>query len=145
MPKSSCGEPAGSAGRRDVQPRSAAAGALRLIEPWFAPVALVNAAAVGLTPILLPVVAIRYGIGHVGVVMGAFNGGAFAAPAVGSLADRYRAYRWLAVVCAAAASLSLWLFPVLGPDWQVLLALADGAGFAGAVTIANLLIVERRP
>jgi MFS family permease len=40
---------------------------------------------------------------------------------------------------------SLWLFPIAGPGWQVLLALGDGAGFAGAVTIANLLIVERRP
>jgi MFS family permease len=124
---------------------AARSGSMRLVEPWFAPFALVNGAAVGLTPILLPVVASRYGIGHVGLVMGAFNLGAFAAPAVGSLADRYRAHRLLAGACAAAAAVSLWLFPVLGPGWQLLLALADGAGFAGAVTIANLLIVERRP
>ena len=30
------------------------AGGLRLIEPWFTPFALVNGAALGLTPILLP-------------------------------------------------------------------------------------------
>lgn len=116
-----------------------------LIEPWFAPFALVNGTAVGLTPILLPVDAARYGVGHVGLVMGAFNLGAFAAPLTGSLADRYRAYRALAATCAAVAAVSLWLFPLFGPGFQLLFALADGAGFAGAVTIASLLIVERRP
>ncbi len=121
------------------------AGRLRLVEPWFAPFALINGAALGLSPILLPVAASRDGVGHVGLVMGAFNLGAFAAPAVGTLADRFRAHRGLTVLCAAAAAVSLWLFPLAGPDWQLLLALADGAGFAGAVTIANLLIVERRP
>lgn len=115
------------------------------VEPWFAPFALVNGAAVGLTPILLPVVAARGGLGHVGLVMGAFHLGAFAAPLAGSLADRYHAYRALATACAAIAALSLWLFPLAGPPAQVLLALGDGAGFAGAVTIANLLVVERRP
>jgi MFS transporter, DHA1 family, tetracycline resistance protein len=123
----------------------ARAGGLRLVEPWFAPFALVNGAALGLTPILLPLAASRDGVGHVGLVMGAFNLGAFAAPAVGTIADRYAAHRSLAVACAAAMAVSLWLFPLAGPGWQLLLALADGAGFAGAVTIANLLIVERRP
>ena len=115
------------------------------VEPWFAPVALVNGAALGLTPILLPEAASRAGVGHVGLVMGAFNLGAFAAPLVGSIADRYGAHRALAVACAAVVAVSLWLFPVAGPAWQLALALADGAGFAGAVTVANLLIVERRP
>ncbi len=64
---------------------------------------------------------------------------------MGSLADRYHTYRLLAAGSAATAALSLWLFPVAGPALQVLLALGDGAGFAGAMTIANLLIVERRP
>ncbi|MGH3301709.1 MAG: MFS transporter [Streptosporangiaceae bacterium] len=48
-------------------------------------------------------------------------------------------------MCAAVMAVSLWLFPIAGPAWQLVLALADGAGFAGAVTVANLLIVERRP
>jgi MFS transporter, DHA1 family, tetracycline resistance protein len=131
--------------RTGVLASLARAGGLRLTEPWFAPFALLNGAALGLTPILLPIAASRDGVGHVGLVMGAFNLGAFAAPAVGSLADRYRAHRALAVVCAAMMAVSLWLFPLTGPGLQLVLALADGAGFAGAVTVANLLIVERRP
>jgi MFS family permease len=117
----------------------------RYLEAWFAPFALVNGAAVGLVPILLPVVSVKYGVGHVGLVMGAFNLGAFAAPLTGALADKLRAYRGLAIACAAISAVSLWLFPLAGSTPQLLLALANGAGFAGAVTIANLLIVERRP
>src|SRR5215813_9197747 len=124
---------------------SAEAKPAHLIEPWFAPFALVNGSAVGLVPILLPLVAIRYGVSHVGLVMGAFNLGAFAAPLMGNLADRYQSYRLLAVGCAAASAVSLWLFPLAGPWPEVLLALVNGAGFAGAVTVANLLIVERQP
>src|SRR5215831_7232552 len=115
----------------------ARAGGLRLIEPWFAPLALMNGAALGLTPILLPLAASRNGLGHVGLVMGAFNLGAFAAPLVGTMADRHSAHRPLAMICAAAMAVSLWLFPLAGPTWQLLLALADGAGFAGAVTVAK--------
>jgi hypothetical protein len=37
-------------------------------------------------------------------------------------------HRILAVACAAAAAVSLWLFPLAGPGWQMVLALADGAG-----------------
>ena len=118
---------------------------MRRLEPWFIPFALVNGAAVGLTPILLPLVAAGQGAGHVGLVMGAFNLGAFAAPAAGALADRYRSYRGIAVVCAAFSAVSLWLFPLVSSPVQLLLALAGGGGFSGAVTMANLLIVERRP
>ena len=126
-------------------PATSPGSAARLFEPWFVPFALVNGAAVGLTPILLPLVAARQGAGHVGLVMGAFNLGAFAAPLTGGLADALHAHRLLATVCSALSALTLWLFPYAGPALQLLLALAGGAGFAGAVTIANLLIVERRP
>jgi MFS family permease len=116
-----------------------------LAEPWFAPFALVNGSAVGLVPILLPVVSIKYGVGHVGLVMGAFNLGAFAAPLTGALADRFRAYRLVAMTCAAASAVSLWLFPLAGSALQLPLALLNGAGFAGAITVASLLVVERHP
>jgi MFS family permease len=115
------------------------------VEAWFAPFALVNASSLGLVPILLPLVAVRYGLGHVGLIMGAFNLGAFAAPVIGSVVDRYGVYRSLATVCAASCAVSLWLFAVSVPAAQLLLALAGGAGFAGALTIASLLIVERHP
>jgi MFS family permease len=116
-----------------------------LLEPWFTPFALVNGAAVGITPILLPLVAAKQGAGHVGLVMGAFNLGAFAAPVAGGLADRFRCHRLIATVCAALSAVTLWLFPLANSPVQLLLALVNGAGFAGAVTIANLLIVELRP
>ena len=116
-----------------------------LLEPWFTPFTLVNGAGVGLAPILLPLDAARYGVGHVGLVMGAFNLGALAAPFAGDLADRYHAYRPLATAFAAVMAVALWLFPWVGPAGQVPLGLAEGAGFAAALTVANLLIVERRP
>jgi MFS family permease len=117
----------------------------QLLEPWFTPFALVNGSAVGLTPILLPLVAARQGAGHVGLVMGLFNLGAFAAPITGGIADALHAHRFLATLCAALSAVSLWLFAYVNSPLQLLLALVNGAGFAGAVTIANLLIVERRP
>jgi MFS family permease len=117
----------------------------QLLEPWFTPFALVNGSAVGLTPILLPLVAAKQGAGHVGLVMGAFNLGAFAAPVTGGIADALHAHRLLATLCAALSAVSLWLFAFANSPLQLLLALVNGAGFAGAVTIANLLIVERRP
>jgi MFS family permease len=117
----------------------------QFLEPWFAPFALVNGSAVGLTPILLPLVAAKQGAGHVGLVMGAFNLGAFAAPLTGGIADALHAHRFLATLCAALSAVSLWLFAFANSPLQLLLALVNGAGFAGAVTIANLLIVERRP
>jgi DHA1 family tetracycline resistance protein-like MFS transporter len=128
-----------TAGRRSRRARP------RTLESWFAPFALINADAVGLVPILLPIVAVRHGVGHVGLVMGAFSLGAIAAPVVGNLADRYRAHRILAAASAALCAVSLWLFPLGASAVQPLLGLANGAGFAGAVTIANLLVVERHP
>jgi MFS transporter, DHA1 family, tetracycline resistance protein len=121
------------------------AGGRPALEPWCVPIALINADAVGLVPILLPIVAVRHGVGHVGLVMGAFSLGAVAAPVVGNLADRYRAHRSLATACAALCAVSLWLFPLAADALQPLLGLANGAGFAGAVTVANLLVVERHP
>jgi MFS family permease len=138
--------PAGPAGTAPSSAPAAARGRpWRLFEPWFTPFALVNGAAVGLTPILLPLVAAKQGAGHVGLVMGAFNLGAFAAPITGGLADSLHAHRLIATLCAAMSAVALWLFPFVNSPLQLLLALVNGAGFAGAITIGNLLIVERRP
>jgi MFS family permease len=115
------------------------------VERWYAPFALVNGAALGLTPILLPLVVEHRGAGQVGLVMGAYNLGALAAPAAGAVVDRWPVQRLLAVVGAAGSAMSLWLFPHTGPGLQLLLGLLDGASFAVMVTVANLLIVERRP
>ncbi len=134
-----------TAGRRRVLGRVGRVSHRAALEPWFVPFALVNADAVGLVPILLPIVAVRHGVGHVGLVMGAFSLGAIAAPVAGNLADHYRAHRSLATACAALCAASLWLFPLAAAPLQPLLGLANGAGFAGAVTVANLLIVERHP
>lgn len=137
---------AGSVPReRPVKAWLARGRAVLQLEPWFTPFTLLNGAGVGLSPILLPLVAARYGVGHIGLVMGAFNLGALAAPLAGDLADHHRAYRLLATVFAAVMALALWLFPWVNPGLQVLLGLAEGAGFAGGLTVANLLIVERRP
>src|SRR5262245_44506051 len=128
-----------TAGRRSGRARPRGLGS------WCAPFALINAVAVGLVPILLPIVAVRHGVGHVGLVMGAFSLGAIAAPVVGNLADRYRVHRSLATACAALCAVSLWLFPLVASSLQPLLGLANRAGFAGAVTVARLLDVERHP
>src|ERR1700733_10934432 len=128
--------PAGPGGPvPSVAPAAARGRPGRLFEPWFTPFALVNGAAVGLTPILLPLVAAKQGAGHVGLVMGAFNLGAFAAPITGGIADALHAHRFLATLCAALSAVSLWLFGFADPPLQLLLALVNGAGFAGAVTI----------
>jgi hypothetical protein len=50
-----------------------------------------------------------------------------------------------ALINAGISAVSMWLFPAAAPPLQLPLGLANGAGFAGAVTVANLLIVERRP
>src|SRR5580704_6521485 len=109
-----------------VAPAAARGRPRRLFEPWFTPFALVNGAAVGLTPILLPLVAAKQGAGHVGLVMGAFNLGAFAAPITGGLADSLHAHRLLAAVCAGLSAVALWLFPFVNSPLQLLLALVNG-------------------
>ena len=58
-------ETGGPPGRARDRPAGASVPSTRLLEPWFAPVALVNGSAVGLVPIVLPIVAIRSGVSPV--------------------------------------------------------------------------------
>jgi MFS family permease len=70
---------------------------LAWIEWWYMPFALVNGAALGLTPILFPLAVESHGAAQVGLVMAAYNLGALAAPFAGAIADRWHLHRPLAV------------------------------------------------
>jgi MFS family permease len=112
----------------------------RQVEPWFIPFAIINGTALGLSPILLPLAAARQGAGHVGLVMGAFNLGAFGAPAAGALADRYRSYRSITVACAtiSAVALSLALAGGLAARVVLLAVLAALAATGRVPVVAPL-------
>jgi predicted MFS family arabinose efflux permease len=118
---------------------------LRWLEPWAAPYVLVNGVAAGITPLLLSLATAHAGAGRVGIVLGAYNAGAVAAPLAGASADRWRLHRLLAVGCALALALALWGFPLAAGMSQVALAILAGASTAGMLTVADLLIVERAP
>jgi MFS transporter, DHA1 family, tetracycline resistance protein len=119
----------------------------RWIEPWYMAYALLGASVAGLAPILLPlVVHERGGAAHVGWVVAAFNFGGLTAPLWGSLADRYRLHRWLAIGGSIVASVGLAAFPFTSsPIAWAGLALLQGMGAIGAATVANLFVVEAHP
>ena len=130
----------------------------RLLEPWSTPFALVNGAAVGLVPILLPIDAARYGAGHVGLVIGAFNLGALAAPAIGVLAERYHAHRAgterRGGGCPGRPQrrqrLAVLLGPVVGGlaadfwGYPAALSIGAGAGLAGLAGLAIFVMTRAR-
>jgi predicted MFS family arabinose efflux permease len=105
----------------------------------------VNGAAAGITPLLFSLATAPAGAGRVGLVLGAYNVGAVAAPLAGTGADRWRLHRSLAVCCALALALALLGFPLATGMVQVALAALAGASLAGILTVADLLIVERAP
>ena len=109
------------------------------------PFALVNGAALGLTPILFPLAVESHGAAQVGLVMAAYNLGALAAPFAGAIADRWHLHRPLAVASCIGSAVALWLFPSVSTGAQLLLSLLEGASYAAMMTVANLLIVERKP
>src|SRR5258706_15847269 len=134
-----------TAGRRPVLGRVGRVCNRAALEPWFAPFALVNADAVGLVPILLPIVAVRHGVAHVGLVMGAFSLGAIAAPVAGNLADRYRAYPSLATAFAAPCAPSLSPFPPGRPPAAPPPPLGKRAPGARGLAGAHLLLAPTAP
>jgi DHA1 family tetracycline resistance protein-like MFS transporter len=117
------------------------------IEPWYLVYALLGAVAAGLIPVLLPLIASKGGsAAQVGLVVAAVSLGGLTAPAWGSLADRYRLHRWLLVgglliITASLAGIALTANPAL----RFIFALLEGAGAAGASTVANLFVVEAHP
>jgi MFS transporter, DHA1 family, tetracycline resistance protein len=120
---------------------------LQWVEPWYVAYALMGASVAGVIPILIPLmVNSGGGVAQVGVVMAGFSFGGLTAPLWGSLADRYRLHRVLLVGGLALTTLGLVLFPLAsGALAWLLLALLQGAGSAGAATVANLFIVEMHP
>jgi predicted MFS family arabinose efflux permease len=112
---------------------------------WAAPSAQVNGVAAGITPLLFSLATAPAGAGRVGLVLGAYNVGAVAAPLAGASADRWRLHRPMTVVCALTLALALWGFPLAIGMAQVGLAALAGASLAGMLTLADLLIVERAP
>jgi MFS family permease len=117
------------------------------IEPWYLVYALLGAVAAGLIPVLLPLIASKDGsAAQVGLVVAAVSLGGLSAPAWGSLADRYRLHRWLLVgglliITTSLAGIALTANPAI----RFIFALLEGAGAAGASTVANLFVVEAHP
>ncbi len=117
------------------------------IEPWYLVYALLGAVAAGLIPVLLPLIASQDGsAAQVGLVVAAVSLGGLTAPAWGSLADRYRLHRWLLVggllvITASLVGIALTASPAV----RFIFALLEGAGAAGASTVANLFVVEAHP
>ncbi len=119
----------------------------RWIEPWYVSYALLGATAAGLAPILLPLMVSATGsAARVGLVMAAFSLGGLAAPAWGSLADRYRLHRTLLLGGLLATGLGTLLFPFVNSllAWTGL-AFLQSLGTAAVATVANLFIVEAHP
>src|SRR5512142_3431880 len=117
------------------------------IEPWYFSYALLGASVAGLAPIMLPLaVGSRGSVADIGLVVGAFNLGGLTAPAWGGLADRYGLHRWLLLAGLSLTALALAAFPFIPSlQFELVLALAQGAGAVSAATVANLYIVETHP
>jgi len=103
-----------------------------VLEPWYAPYALVGVTAVGGVPILVPLAVIQHGTAsEVGLVMAAFNLGA------------HRALFAAGAAITGGAVAAFALAPSLGG--RLALAFIAGCGSAAASTVAYLLVVEAHP
>jgi MFS family permease len=120
----------------------------RRIESWYLTYTLLGAAMGGMVPILAPLLILKR-LGspiYVGMVMAAYNLGGLIAPLWGRLADRFQIHRSLLVISLRLTATGLMAFtrsctrPLLFG-----LALIQGVGTAGAMTLGNLFIVEVSP
>ncbi len=115
------------------------------VEPWYLTYALLGATMGGMVPILGPLLILkRFGSPvYVGLAMAAYNVGGLTAPLWGKLADRFRIHRNLLMVSLLLTSLAVAAFAVSNTLSVLLeLALIQGIGASGALTLGNLFIVE---
>jgi MFS family permease len=100
-----------------------------------------------MAPILLPLAVHRLGTpAEVGLVIAASQLGGLLAPLWGGLADRYLLHRPLVVGGLLLFATGLAAFPLAASLYAWLgLALLQGIGVAGVVTVANIFVVEAHP
>jgi len=117
------------------------------IEPWFLAYLLLGLTTGGLAMILIPVGMESFGsIGYIGLVTAVVGVGQLTAGAWGELADKYGLHRPLfggGMLLVSLAFVGFALTSSVVP-WTGM-ALLLGLGSSAALTVANLLIVERHP
>ena len=108
-------------------------------EWWYVAQFAFGAVHSGFLPILLPtyVISLTGKATDVGIVMGTIGVGAFLAPVIGSLADKYRAYRAAQLAGLASQALAALVFAFSGD----LLLLALGGIFLG-IGSATLMMIN---
>jgi MFS family permease len=102
----------------------------------------------GMVPLLVPLLILQK-LGspvHVGLVIAAYNLGGLAAPVWGHLADRFLIHRSLLAISLLLTAAGLAIFACAKCLPMFLgLALLQGVGTVGAMTLGNLFIVEAHP
>jgi MFS family permease len=118
------------------------------IEPWYLTYATLGATMGGVVPLMAPLLILKR-LGspmYVGLVMAAFNLGGLAAPVWGTMADRFRIHRSLLMVSLLLTAIALAAFALSTSLSSLLgLALIQGIGASGALTLGSLFIVEVHP
>jgi hypothetical protein len=117
-------------------------------ETWYLTYALLGAAVGGISPIIIPLLALKRfgGAVQVGFVLAAYNLGGLSAPFWGGIADRYGSnghFLFLALSLVTAV-LVLLSHTTNYLSWLGI-SLVEGIGVVGAVTLGTLFIVKNHP
>lgn len=117
------------------------------VQRWYLTYALLGLVVAGVAPIVLPLLAARYGGPSApGLVMASVNLGMLAAPLWGELADRTQGHRVIYVLGLVALAASVAMFPLRhGLPWSLGTALAVGLAGSATATVATLFVTERHP
>ncbi len=117
------------------------------VQRWYLSYALLGLVVAGVAPIVLPLLAARYGGPSApGLVMASVNLGMLAAPLWGELADRTQGHRPIYVLGLAALAATTALFPLHHDlPWSLGTALAVGLAGSATATVATLFVTERHP